>query len=374
MSVKRDIKFNFMKAKFSFYAKHIFLCLAFLFLPYAFTSTNNSILSLPNLYSNSHDRIYLFIYFCLLCFFYFNYYYLIPKYYFLNKQLLYFIIIACFLLLFLWISKFLDHPNHNFLDFGNDPAPFINKQGFMGNDFRPPPPMPNGPFKKMGSPPTQFGHTVLVYLLGVISSLFFAISGRLINVEKEKMKSELAFLKAQINPHFLFNTLNSIYALALKKDDKTPDAVIQLSELMRYVITNANEQVIDLNKEINYINNFVSLQKTRLGQTVMVDYKVSGNTFGKAITPLILISFIENAFKHGVNPDQTSVICIYIDIFDEELTLLVSNKKTFSVKSETGIGLQNTIERLALLYPERHQLKIEDTTDKYTVNLSIKVG
>lgn len=143
---------------------------------------------------------------------------------------------------------------------------------------------------------------------------------------------------------------------------------------MRYVITNANEQVIDLNKEINYINNFVSLQKTRLGQTVMVDYKVSGNTFGKAITPLILISFIENAFKHGVNPDQTSVICIYIDIFDEELTLLVSNKKTFSVKSETGIGTQNTIERLALLYPERHQLKIEDTTDKYTVNLSIKVG
>ncbi|HEX8013671.1 MAG TPA: histidine kinase [Flavobacterium sp.] len=362
-----------MKTKFSFYAKHVFLCLAFLFLPYAFTSTN-SVFSLPNLYSNSHDRIYFFIYFSLLCFFYLNYYYLIPKYYFLNKQLLYFIIIACFLLFFLWISKFLDHPNHNFLDFGNDPAPFINKQGFMGNDFRPPPPMPNGSFRKMGIPPTQFGHTILVYLLGVISSLFFAISGRLINVEKDKMKSELAFLKAQINPHFLFNTLNSIYALALKKDDKTPDAVIQLSELMRYVITNANDQVIDLNKEINYINNFVSLQKTRLGKTVNVDYKVNGNSYGKAITPLILISFIENAFKHGVNPDQTSVICIYIDIFDEELTLLVSNKKTFSVKSETGIGLQNTIERLALLYPDRHQLKIEDSVDKYTVNLSIKVG
>lgn len=373
MSIKRDVKFNFMKTKFSFYAKHVFLCLAFLFLPYAFTSTN-SVFSLPNLYSNSHDRIYFFIYFSLLCFFYLNYYYLIPKYYFLNKQLLYFIIIACFLLFFLWISKFLDHPNHNFLDFGNDPAPFINKQGFMGNDFRPPPPMPNGPFRKMGIPPTQLGHTILVYLLGVISSLFFAISGRLINVEKDKMKSELAFLKAQINPHFLFNTLNSIYALALKKDDKTPDAVIQLSELMRYVITNANDQVIDLNKEINYINNFVSLQKTRLGKTVNVDYKVNGNSYGKAITPLILISFIENAFKHGVNPDQTSVICIYIDIFDEVLTLLVSNKKTFSVKSETGIGLQNTIERLALLYPDRHQLKIEDSVDKYTVNLSIKVG
>jgi LytS/YehU family sensor histidine kinase len=304
----------------------------------------------------------------LLCFFYFNYYFLIPNFYFSNKQVLYFIIIICFLLFFLFISKFLDNPSRNFLDFGHGPEPFINDPESI-HGFRPPP-----PFKKLGLPPTQFGHTALVYLLGVISSLLLAISGRLENVEKDKMKSELAFLKAQINPHFLFNTLNSIYALALKKDDKTPDAVIQLSELMRYIITNANDQVIDLNKEINYINNFVSLQKTRLGQTVKVDYKVNGNPYGKAITPLILISFIENAFKHGVNPDQTSEICIYIDIFEEELTLLVSNKKTFSVQSETRIGLQNTIERLALLYPDRHQLTIEDTADKYTVNLSIKVG
>ncbi|CAD0000636.1 sensor histidine kinase [Flavobacterium salmonis] len=367
-----------MKAKFSFYAKHGFLCLAFLFLPYAFTSTNSAF-SLPNLYSNNHDRIYLFIYFSLLCFFYFNYYYLIPKYYFLNKQFLYFIIIACFLLFFLWISRFLDHPDHNFLDFGNHPEPLLNHPNPFERGLKPPPhfqdmPPKPMPFDTMGGPPTQYGHTALVYLLGVISSLLFAISNRLQNVEREKMKSELAFLKAQINPHFLFNTLNSIYALALKKDDKTPDAVIQLSELMRYIITNANDQVIDLNKEINYINNFVSLQKTRLGQTVNVDYKVNGNSYGKAITPLILISFIENAFKHGVNPDQTSVICIYIDIVDEELTLFVSNRKTFSVKSETGIGLQNTIERLTLLYPDRHQLKIEDAIDKYIVNLSIKVG
>ncbi|MEP7093364.1 MAG: histidine kinase [Flavobacterium sp.] len=357
-----------MKAKFSFYAKHIFLCIAFLFLPYAFTSTD-TVFSLPNLYTNGHDRIYFFIYFSLLCFFYINYYFLIPNYYFSNKQVLYFVIIGCFLLFFLFISKFLDTPIRNFLDYGHGPGPFMDGAESMHRGFRPPP-----PFKKLGLPPTQFGHTALVYLLGVISSLLFAISGRLENVEKDKMKSELAFLKAQINPHFLFNTLNSIYALALKKDDKTPDAVIQLSELMRYIITNANDEVIDLNKEINYINNFILLQKTRLGQTANVDYKVSGNTFGKAITPLILISFIENAFKHGVNPNQTSEICIYIDIFAEELTLLVSNKKTFSVQSETGIGLQNTIERLALLYPNRHQLKIDDTVDKYTVHLSIKVG
>lgn len=364
-----------MKARFSLYAKHIILCLAFLFLPYAFTSTN-SIFTLPNLYSNGHDRIYLFIYFSLLCFFYFNYYYLIPKFYFEDKKLIYYLIIIGFLLFFLWISTVLDHPSRNFLDFENHGKAFLDHPP-MPEGFRPPPNMEHSmPFDAKGGPPTQYSHTTLVYLIGVVSSLLFAISGRLQHMEKEKVKSELSFLKAQINPHFLFNTLNSIYALALKKDDKTPDAVVQLSELMRYIMTNSNDEVIDLNKEINYITNFISLQKTRLGNTVNVDYKVTGTAFGKAITPLILISFIENAFKHGVNPDQTSEICIYININDEELTLFVSNKKTFSVQSsDSGIGLQNTIERLTLLYPNnKHQLKIEDTQDKYTVNLAVKIA
>ncbi|MBF4506241.1 sensor histidine kinase [Flavobacterium sp. JLP] len=361
-----------MKAKFSLYAKHIVLCLAFLFLPYAFTSTTN-VFSLPHLYTNAHDRIYLFIYFTLLCFFYFNYYYLIPKLYFADKKLLYYIIIIVFLLFFLWISTVLDHPSRNFLDFRNHAEPFLDDHN-LPKGFPPPPMGKDMPFEFAGGPPTQYGHTTLVYLIGVISSLLFAISGRLQSVEKEKVKSELAFLKAQINPHFLFNTLNSIYALALKKDDKTPDAVVQLSELMRYIMTNSNDEVIDLNKEINYINNFISLQKTRLGNTVSVDYKVTGNAFGKAITPLILISFIENAFKHGVNPDQTSEICVYIDIDEEMLTLFVSNKKTFSVQSDSGIGLQNTIERLSLVYPNKHELKIEDTSEKYIVNLAIKIG
>lgn len=364
-----------MKAKFSLYAKHIALCLAFLFLPYAFTSTN-TVFSLPHLYSNAHDRIYLFIYFTLLCFFYFNYYYLIPRLYFSEKKLLYYLIITIFLLFFLWISTVLDHPSRNFLDFRDYPGKILNHPKPFDGRFPPPPPPHRNepmPFGFIGSPPTQYGHTTLVYLIGVVSSLLFAISGRLQSVEKEKVKSELAFLKAQINPHFLFNTLNSIYALALKKDNKTADAVVQLSELMRYIMTNSNDEVIELSKEINYINNFISLQKTRLGNTVNVDYNVTGNTFGKVITPLILISFIENAFKYGVNPDQTSEICVKIDIDDEMLNLYVSNKKTFSVQSDSGIGLHNTIERLKLVYPNKHHLKIEDSLEKYIVNLSVKI-
>ena len=168
--------------------------------------------------------------------------------------------------------------------------------------------------------------------------------------------------------------MNSIYALAIKKDDKTADAVVQLSELMRYIITNANDDVIALDKELNYIDNFIQLQKTRLGNTVKVNYQLNGDLHGKCITPLILISFIENAFKHGVNPNQDSEINIKINIEDEFLTLFVSNNKVESIQSKSGIGLQNTIERLALLYPKNHELSIDDSLEKYTVTLKIKVG
>lgn len=361
---------------------HICLCFIFLFLPYAFSSTG-SIFNLPNLAENPHDRIYFFIYLLLLIFFYINYYILIPKIYFKEKQIRYVLILAFFLLFFLWISTVFDTPERNFLD-------FRPSKSFHSGNIHPPNPRdfkhPNGPMPhKMshkglselthfGGPPTQYNHTILVYLIGVISSLFIAIKIRLQKVEEDKMKSELSFLKAQINPHFLFNTLNSIYSLAIKKDDKTADAVVQLSELMRYIITNANDEVIALEKEINYINNYIQLQKTRLGNTVTVNYTMQGNPFGKAITPLILISFIENAFKHGVNPNENSEICIRINIAEDYLTLFVSNNKVQSIQSDSGIGLQNTIERLTLLYPNNHVLSIDDNPKMYQVTLTLKVG
>ncbi len=359
-----------MKKTVSFYAMHLCICLAFMILPYLLTASG-SVFSLPDLSGSGHDRLYFFTYFTLLIFFYINYYYLIPKVYFSNERVVYFFLIILFFLFFLWMSVFFDNPERNFLDF----RPVFS----FKEDFRPP---THGNFspskhfnpKPMGGPHSQYGHTILVYLIGVVTSLLIAINIRLQKVEKDKMKSELSFLKAQINPHFLFNTLNSIYSLAIKKDDKTADAVVQLSELMRYIITNANDDVIALEKEINYINNFVELQKTRLGNTVNVEYNVEGNPYGKSITPLILISFIENAFKHGVNPNQDSEIVIKIDIVNNFLTLFVSNHKVENLQSDGGIGLQNTIERLTLLYPDNHELKIDDSPKKYTVTLTLKVG
>jgi Histidine kinase len=361
-----------MKKTVSFYALHLFIGLGFMLLPYLLTSSG-SVFSLPDLSGNGHDRIYFFTYFMLLIFFYFNYYYLIPKVYFSKKVVLYFTIIFLFFLFFLWVSAYFDHPERNFLDFGFKDNFSPPKGEFPPLNRKFPPPN-HSDFKPMNGPQTQYGHSLLVYLIGVATSLLFAINNRLQKVEKDKMKSELSFLKAQINPHFLFNTLNSIYALAIKKDDKTADAVVQLSELMRYIITNANDDVIGLDKEINYINNFVELQKTRLGNTVAIEYAVEGNVYGKCITPLILISFIENAFKHGVNPNQNSEIVIKISIVNEYLTLFVSNYKVENLQSDSGIGLQNTIERLGLLYPNNHVLTIEDNPENYIVNLTIKVG
>jgi hypothetical protein len=359
-----------MKKTVSFYGRHLGICLAFMILPYLLTASG-SVFSLPDLSSSGHDRLYFFTYFMLLIFFYVNYYYFIPKLYFSEERVVYFSLIVLFFLFFLWMSLFFDNPERNFLDF----RPVFS----FKEDFRPPShgkflPPKHLKFGSFGGPQSQFGHTTLVYLIGVVTSLLIAINIRLQKVEKDKMKSELSFLKAQINPHFLFNTLNSIYALAIKKDDKTADAVVQLSELMRYIITNANDDVIALDKEINYINNFVELQKTRLGNTVLIKYTVEGNLYGKCITPLILISFIENAFKHGVNPNQDSEIVIRIEIVDNYLTLFVSNHKVENLQSDRGIGLQNTIERLTLLYPNNHMLTIDDSPENYSVNLSIKVG
>ena len=312
---------------------------------------------MPDL-GNGHDRTFLAIYVCLLVFFYLNYYLLIPKLYFHRKKIWYFTFVFLALLFFIWMSDIFDRP-----------FPEIFRQG--------PPMLPPGESSLPGRPPmdkpTQYEHTVLVYLIGIVSSLFFSINKRLQKTESEKVQAELSFLKAQINPHFLFNTLNSIYSLALAKDDKTADSIIQLSELMRYILDNANENAIALEKEINYLNNYILLQRSRLGNTVKIGYLVEGGFSGKQIAPLILISFIENAFKHGVNPDENSEIDIRILIAPHSLELNVENKKVHSVQEVSGIGMQNTLDRLELLYPQAYELNIRQDENTYAVKLTLNL-
>lgn len=190
------------------------------------------------------------------------------------------------------------------------------------------------------------------------------------NLENEKLISELAFLKSQINPHFLFNSLNNIYSLAYQKSEKTPEAVMKLSEIMRYMLYESNEATVKLDDEIRYVENYIELQKLRFKDKAYIRFEIDGDTTDKKITPLVLISFVENAFKHGVATDKDNPITIVLNITAKKLFFQVANRKSNQNKDETGgIGLQNVKRRLDLLYKGQYRLHIEDNESMYNCEL-----
>jgi LytS/YehU family sensor histidine kinase len=191
-------------------------------------------------------------------------------------------------------------------------------------------------------------------------------------LENAHLNAEVNFLKSQINPHFLFNTLNSIYSQAHNKSEHTEYSILKLSELLRYVLYESGEEKVSLEKDILYINNYIDLQRMRLSSKVNIRYTVTGVQGGYLIAPLLLISFIENAFKHGISYTQTSVIHIAITFFEKTLTLQVVNPivKT-NTFAEGGLGLKNAGRRLDLLYPGKHQLEIITAGQLHFVNLKI---
>jgi hypothetical protein len=215
------------------------------------------------------------------------------------------------------------------------------------------------------------------FMMVLVLSAIVRINNRLKQSEKEKVNAELSYLKAQINPHFLFNTLNSIYSSAIEENaDNTAFAVVKLSGMMRYVISEAHHAYVPLDKELSYISDYIELQKMRLGSTVHLLYAVTGNAAGKQIAPLILISFIENAFKHGVNPEEYSSIDIDIDIHEDVLSMTVLNNKVKTVNMnalKNNVGVENTSSRLQLLYPSKHELVIKDDEKEFLVLLKMNL-
>jgi two-component system LytT family sensor kinase len=194
------------------------------------------------------------------------------------------------------------------------------------------------------------------------------------NLENEKLVSELAFLKSQINPHFLFNSLNNIYSLAYQKSAKTPEAVLKLSEIMRYMLYESNESKVSLDEEIRYLENYIELQKLRFKDKAHISFEIDGSTENLKITPLVLISFVENAFKHGIATDKEHPITIILNVTSDKLFFKVTNKKNNQNKDETGgIGLQNVKRRLDLLYKGNYRLHIEDTETIYNCELYLNL-
>ncbi len=291
---------------------------------------------------------YLFTNAFLIFIFYFHYLYAIPAFYFKHQYYSYGAIITCFIVLSI-ILAFLTKNNHlsRFLAEGENDPPVI-------------------------------GSVLIRLIIVLVASFGLRIYQRWRETEIEKSNVELSYLKAQINPHFLFNTLNGIYALAVKKSDETAGAIVKLSSIMRYVINDAKEEYVSLDKEIKYVSDYIDLQKMRLNKYVKVNSIVEGNSIGNRIVPMLYISFIENAFKYGVSTEGESIIEIQQTIFRNELTIKVKNtivhqNQIDSKVEETGIGIENSRLRLEQTYAGKFQMSIEKNEDFFVVELKIEL-
>lgn len=221
--------------------------------------------------------------------------------------------------------------------------------------------------------------TLAFFLLGGILRLikdFYERDKAKKEVEVQRVETELEFLKAQLNPHFLFNSLNSIYSLVRNQAREAPEAVITLSELMRYMLYEANQNKVVLEKEIEYIRNYVTLQRLRLSNSENVKLQIKGDFSDKMIAPLLLITFIENAFKYGTDFKGRTQVSIRIEMNGDHLYFRISN--LIGVKrvdeDNSGIGLKNVENRLNFLYPKAHALDIDNSNGEYVVDLHLTIN
>jgi hypothetical protein len=293
-------------------------------------------------------------------FFYFNYYYLIPKL-LLKKKTWAYIVIT--LLLIVFFGAFINlFAAHFFIEIVHENSN-----------------IPSGPdqqeFRKIFMSAITLGVPIIVSSLLRVYIEWKKNEDLRKIIENEKVNSELQFLKTQLNPHFLFNSLNAIYSLSVKKSDKASEAIINLSELMRYMLYEADKDLVLLTREIEYIKNYVQLQRLRLSDSKNVILKISGEHSRVAMPPLLFISFIENAFKYGTDFKGITNVKINLTIFPDAIHFIVINKIGSFKKEEdsSGVGLQNVRNRLNLLYPHSHDLIVENDGESYCVRLTIKI-
>ncbi len=208
---------------------------------------------------------------------------------------------------------------------------------------------------------------------------WFEFEARKKEIENEKLLSELNFLKAQINPHFLFNTLNNLYYLAYSQSPNTTEVIAKLSQMMRYMIYDTNQPKVLMSKEIEYMQNYISLERLRLNNQTPIEFTVNDEGKDVWITPLIFITFLENAFKHGISNNSTDAwVKASIKLTGDTCVYTVANSKSRTAKvdngGKSGIGLQNVQRRLALSYPDRYSLQVEDTDKSYSVELKLTLS
>ncbi|PRY00363.1 histidine kinase [Pontibacter ummariensis] len=224
----------------------------------------------------------------------------------------------------------------------------------------------------------------MLFILAFITLLKFTtewlvLEGERRELENQQLAVELKYLRAQINPHFLFNTLNSLYYLSYTKSDYAPEVIDRLSQMMRYMIYDANQKVVPLQSEIKHMRNYIELEQMRLNQQVKIDFEVHGPTAEIQVAPFLFMTFLENAFKHGVNPNgMGDWVQAKLSVGNSQCRYVLRNSKGMPSQNEfsvsSGVGLQNVQRRLELSYPDRHRLKLTDGQDFYEVDLTLTIA
>jgi two-component system, LytTR family, sensor kinase len=305
----------------------------------------------------------------LIVFYYFNYYVLIPR--FLTREKFFLFGLSIFLLLSLSFSLtyFLQDREHF------DPDKRLKRMGLNVDEMKH---IEHSIRVGRGMGSVMISFLVLAVSTSIrITGQWYANEKIRKEMENQKLTAELSFLKSQINPHFFFNTLNSIYSLATRKSEKTPEAIIKLSLLMRYIIYESDKDFVPLDKELEYIRNYVELQRLRIKDDVIIIYNIEGEYQNKQIEPLLLLPFIENAFKHGIDYTRACEILIHLIVKDDQLKLVVENplikKQPQLPEAHSGIGLANSRKRLQLLYQEQYKLNVIEENEKFRIELYLNI-
>jgi hypothetical protein len=347
---------------------HVAVWSSFFALPYLvfFPSLRDFSMSNHQLASIFCNNIFLVI------FYYFNTLVLVPRLLVKEKWFWYCISILVCLLIFLYVPRALA----NLIAVPEYVAPenreFIRNPSYKG-------PSMFGPEGRRRPYASRY-NTVLFLLVFTVGTCISMIQRWLKTeqnrkeTENEKLNTELSFLKSQINPHFFFNTLNNIYSLAVVKSEKTAPSVMKLSQIMRYILTETGNDFVPLSKEVEFIDNYIELQQVRLTEMVKVKFTLEGDVESFRIAPLLLIPFIENAFKYGVSTKEPSHINILLQSGKNGISFQAENYIVTSTALEiekTGIGINNVKRRLELLYPQQHQLKCEARDQHFYVHLEI---
>jgi hypothetical protein len=246
-------------------------------------------------------------------------------------------------------------------------------QRFKGNQFGPPPPMH---MKKESSFSRKYVSGLLPFLFSFLSSFFLYQSIKKKEMERAKAKADLLNLRYQLQPHFLFNTLNSIYSLILMKSDDASEGILKLSNVMRYIVEESENDFVLLSKELFYIKDYIALQLIRTDSSLDFAYVENGITDEAKIVPMILLNYIENAFKYGYNAEESSKITIEVNLEGEKLTFKVFNNivNHSAADESTKVGMKNTTERLEKLYPGKYTLNIDENKKSYFVELNLDLS